>query len=159
MIGRKILSTGTGNSAPRSLSISFWIRSPESADMLARAAERITLRDVLDATAGPICLMACVDTPGACTHSSGCTSRQVWLAITADMREVLARYSLCDLAKRPCTGCRSDVQTARDARARGQRKTKARLAVKSSAAPSRRVSAPANGRRIPPPRKTGVRQA
>lgn len=127
--------------------------------VLARAAGRITLGEVLDVTAGPIRLMACVDAPDVCTHSRGCTSRQVWLAITADMREVLARYSLCDLAKRPCTECRSDGETARDAPARGKRKTKAQPAVTSSAAPPRRGSTPAKGRRIPPPKKTGVRQA
>jgi Rrf2 family protein len=114
--------------------------------VLAREPERITLRDVIDATSGPISLMACVDQPDSCEHSEACTSRHVWLAITADIRDVLARYTLCDLAKRPCSGCRSDVETARAARARGQRKNMAQPDVALSATPSRRGGRPAKGR-------------
>jgi Rrf2 family protein len=125
--------------------------------VLARAAERITLRDVVDATSGPISLMACVDAPDSCQHSDGCTSRHVWLAITADIRDVLARYSLCDLAMRPCAGCRSDVEAARALRVGGQRKQKPQPDVARAASPSPRGSRPARGRGTPQRKKTGVR--
>ena len=84
--------------------------------VLARQPEQITLRDVLEATSGPLCLMDCVDDPSACERTSSCTSRQVWLAVTEDIRQVLARYTLCDLAKRPCSGCREAAETAREHR-------------------------------------------
>ena len=81
--------------------------------VLARQPDRISLRDVIEATSGPICLMDCVDDADSCEHSAACTSRNVWLAVTADIREVLSRYTLCDLAKRPCAGCREAADAAR----------------------------------------------
>jgi Rrf2 family protein len=81
--------------------------------VLARQPDRISLRDVIEATSGPICFMDCVDQPDACEHNSTCTSRQVWMTVTAEIRAVLARYTLCDLAKRPCAGCRDAAETAR----------------------------------------------
>lgn len=81
--------------------------------VLSRQPELITLRDVIEATSGPLCLMDCVDHPSSCEHSGTCTSRQVWLEVTEDIRQVLARYTLCDLAKRPCAGCRESAETAR----------------------------------------------
>jgi Rrf2 family protein len=84
--------------------------------VLARPPEKITLRDVIEAASGPICLMDCVDSPEACEHSGGCLSRNVWLALTEDIRAVLGRYTLCDLARRPCAGCREAAELARLAR-------------------------------------------
>lgn len=83
---------------------------------LTRVPDRITLRDVIESTSGPVCLMDCVDKPGLCAHSGTCASRQVWLAVTEDIRAVLAGYSLCDLARRPCAGCQAAVESARAAR-------------------------------------------
>jgi len=80
---------------------------------LTRPPDGITLRDVIEATAGPICLMDCVDRPESCAQSPTCTSRSVWLAVTNDIRGVLARYTICDLAKRPCEGCRDEAADAR----------------------------------------------
>jgi Rrf2 family protein len=124
--------------------------------VLTRAPDRITLLDVLDATAGPMCLMACVDRPDSCERSSDCTSRQVWLAITTDIRDVLSRYTLCDLAKRPCAGCRSDVETARATRAGDKRNTNARPDVALAAVPSRRGRQPAKVSRARSSKQTGV---
>ncbi len=90
--------------------------------LLARQPDHITLRDVIEATSGPICLMDCVDTPDSCDRSAACTSRSVWVAVTEDIREVLARYTLCDLAKRPCAGCREAAATARVNRTWTQKK-------------------------------------
>lgn len=84
--------------------------------LLGRQPDRISLRDVIEATSGPICFMDCVDQPDACEHTSTCTSRQVWMQVTADIRAVLARYTLCDMAKRPCAGCRDAAETARENR-------------------------------------------
>jgi Rrf2 family protein len=101
--------------------------------VLARQPEQITLRDVLEATSGPLCLMDCVDDPSACERTASCTSRQVWLAVTEDIRQVLARYTLCDLAKRPCSGCREAAETAREHR------TERATTPKKPKAPARRA--------------------
>ena len=133
--------------------------------VLAREPERITLGDVIDATSGPICLMACVDKPDSCEHSEACTSRQVWLAITDEIRDVLARYTLCDLAQRPCSGCRTDVETARATRDRSRRKSMRQSDAALSVAPARqrgqlvrgrattKTSTPVARRRYPAARK------
>jgi len=60
--------------------------------------------------------MDCVDTPEGCEHSPTCTSRNVSLALTTDMRGVRARPTLGDHAKRPCAGCREAAEKARGAR-------------------------------------------
>ena len=105
--------------------------------VLAREPERISLRDVIEATAGPVCLMDCVDSPEGCEFSQSCMSRQVWLAVTDDIRRVLERYTLGDLAMRPCAGCRESAATARATRVSHQRKKReasARNALRGPAA-------------------------
>lgn len=83
---------------------------------LGKSPERITLREVIETAAGPIRLMDCVDAPEACEHSPTCTSRNVWVSLTDDVRGVLDRYTLGDLAKRPCAGLRDAAEKARGAR-------------------------------------------
>lgn len=80
---------------------------------LGRQPDQISLRDVIEAASGPICFMDCVDHSETCEHSPNCASRQVWLAITEDIRGVLDQYSLCDLARRPCAGCSDTAEAAR----------------------------------------------
>ncbi|MDO8834131.1 MAG: Rrf2 family transcriptional regulator [Vicinamibacterales bacterium] len=83
---------------------------------LGRLPDQVSLRDVIEAASGPICFMDCVDHPDACEHSLNCASRQVWLAVTDDIRGVLDRYTLCDLARRPCAGCSDTAEAARVSR-------------------------------------------
>ncbi len=105
--------------------------------VLARQPDRITLRDVIEATSGPICLMDCVDHPASCDRSDSCTSRQVWQAVTEDIRAVLACYTICDLAKRPCAGCREAASAARSARTGSHRKRPRKAARPGSSLPPR----------------------
>ncbi|MEW5981402.1 MAG: Rrf2 family transcriptional regulator [Acidobacteriota bacterium] len=85
---------------------------------LARLPETITLREVIEATDGPLCLMNCVDLPSVCEHSPTCPSRAVWVSLTNDLRDVLSRYSLADLATRPCAECQELAERAHHARER-----------------------------------------
>jgi Rrf2 family protein len=84
--------------------------------MLGRLPERISLREVLEASVGPLCLMECVDAPGMCDHSPTCPSRQVWVKVTGELRDVLDRFTLADLSSRPCSGSRAAALKARGAR-------------------------------------------
>jgi Rrf2 family iron-sulfur cluster assembly transcriptional regulator len=84
---------------------------------LVRTAEHITLREVMEATSGPLRLMDCVDKPATCERSSLCASRTMWVSLTGELRDVLNRYTLGDLAKRPCAGCRASAERARESRA------------------------------------------
>jgi Rrf2 family transcriptional regulator, iron-sulfur cluster assembly transcription factor len=113
--------------------------------VLSRKPDRISLRDVIEAASGPICLTDCVDVPGTCVHSGSCTSRQVWLAVTDEIRAVLARYTLCDLAMRPCAGCREAAASAREHRSRGRRVPPARPAASERGRGRKGPRAPAEG--------------
>ena len=97
---------------------------------LGKQPERITLREVIETTSGPIRLMDCVDKPDVCDHSPGCPSRAVWVLLTRDMRDVLDRYNLGDLAKRPCAGCRAAAQKARSQRSSPKAPSRSRGASK-----------------------------
>lgn len=79
---------------------------------LGRPPERITLRDVVEVTSGPVRLMDCVDKPDSCEHSNKCTSRAMWVNLTGELRGVLDQYTLNDLAQRPCAGCRTTAERA-----------------------------------------------
>ena len=83
---------------------------------LGRPPERITLREVMEVTTGPLQLMGCVDNPDTCEHSNKCTSRAMWVNLTGELRGVMDRYTLDDLAKRPCAGCRTTAERARSVR-------------------------------------------
>jgi len=64
---------------------------------------------------GPLRLMDCVDKPDICDHSAKCASRAMWVNRTGELRGVLDRFTLDDLAQRPCAGARATA--ARRARA------------------------------------------
>ena len=81
---------------------------------LGRLPERISLREIVEASVGPMCLMECVDLPAMCDHSPTCPSRQVWVKVTRELRDALDRFTLADLASRPCSGCRAAAQKARN---------------------------------------------
>lgn len=83
---------------------------------LSKAPSRITLREVMEVTSGPLRLMDCVDKPEVCEHSPKCESRAMWMNVTGELRGVLDRYTLDDLAQRPCAGCRSTATRARGLR-------------------------------------------
>ena len=85
----------------------------------------------MEVTSGPLRLMECVDKPETCEKSNKCTSRAMWVNLTGELRGVLDRYTLDDLAQRPCAGCRATA-----ARARGLRTT-----VEAARARPRRVEA------------------
>lgn len=84
---------------------------------LGRPPSAITLREVMEATTGSLCLMDCVDHPDSCEFSPRCPSRAMWVNLTAELRAVLDRYTLDDLAQRPCAGCRDTAARARGLRA------------------------------------------
>ena len=71
---------------------------------LVKPPSRITLREVMEVTSGPLRLMECVDKPDICEHSNKCASRAMWVNLTGELRGVLDRYTLDDLAQRPCAG-------------------------------------------------------
>ncbi|MDX2435746.1 MAG: Rrf2 family transcriptional regulator [Acidobacteriota bacterium] len=65
---------------------------------LAAPAHEISIRRIIEATIGPICVVDCIDEPEACLRSDYCECRVVYALINQRIGEVLDEFSLADLA-------------------------------------------------------------
>jgi Rrf2 family transcriptional regulator, iron-sulfur cluster assembly transcription factor len=68
---------------------------------LARPADEITVREVVEAVDGPIALNGCVLWPEDCTRSAGCRMHEVWVEAQERMMEVLGGVRLSQLEPNP----------------------------------------------------------
>lgn len=73
-------------------------QGPKGGYRLARAAEHISLLDVVEAVEGPIALNQCLVHTDACGRSPVCAVHQVWHKARQDMRNTLASANFADLA-------------------------------------------------------------
>ena len=67
---------------------------------LARAAEEISLRDVVVALEGEGALVTCVQDPEACGRAAGCAAREVWAALDERISEAMASFRLSGMVAR-----------------------------------------------------------
>jgi len=65
---------------------------------LARAPSEISVRDIVDVLETETSIVPCAGDPRACSRSGACAATEVWQRLAADIAEVLASYSLQDLA-------------------------------------------------------------
>ena len=65
---------------------------------LARPAGEITIRQIIEATIGPICVVDCIEEPEACPRADYCECRIVYALINLRIGEVLDEFTLADLA-------------------------------------------------------------
>lgn len=65
---------------------------------LAHPAHDISIRQIIEATIGAICVVDCIDEPEACLRSDYCECRVVYALINKRIGEVLDEFSLADLA-------------------------------------------------------------
>jgi Rrf2 family transcriptional regulator, iron-sulfur cluster assembly transcription factor len=65
---------------------------------LARAADGISVREVIEAVDGPISLNGCVLYPEECERSCECRMHNVWVRAQDRMMQVLDDVTLADLA-------------------------------------------------------------
>lgn len=68
--------------------------------VLARPAESITARDVLQAIEGPIAPVDCVVDEKRCRRAPGCAARELWMELASEMDRVLSSATLERLAGR-----------------------------------------------------------
>ncbi len=68
---------------------------------LARPADEISVREVVEAVDGPISLNGCVLWPEDCTRSAGCRMHEVWVEAQERMMEVLGEVRLSQLEPTP----------------------------------------------------------
>ena len=59
---------------------------------------KITIRQIIEATLGPVCVVDCVDEPEACPRADYCECRVVYALINQKIAEVLEEFTLADLA-------------------------------------------------------------
>ncbi|NLE64430.1 MAG: Rrf2 family transcriptional regulator [Elusimicrobia bacterium] len=66
---------------------------------LARPASEITLKDIVEAVEGPMCLVGCVNDPGICKRAGTCQARDVWGEATRAIADIFSRYNLEKMAE------------------------------------------------------------
>jgi Rrf2 family protein len=64
---------------------------------LANSPSETTIRQVVEAAIGPICVVDCLDDPILCPRSEFCECRVVYQLINRGIAEVLDAYTLTDL--------------------------------------------------------------
>ena len=72
--------------------------------MLARAAEVISFRDVIEALEGPIAVNACLDHGAGCDQIPRCTMIGVWNEVQQSITDVLSRTTIAALRQPACKG-------------------------------------------------------
>ena len=58
----------------------------------------ISIRQIIEATIGPVCVVDCIDEPEACPRADYCECRVVYGLINQRIGEVLEDFTLADLA-------------------------------------------------------------
>ena len=66
---------------------------------LARAADEISVVEMISALEGPVGITECTIHPGACAQEASCRVRDPWQRINAAVRDALDHITLADLAK------------------------------------------------------------
>lgn len=89
--------------------------------LLARNAEAIRLREIVEATIGPISIVDCVADPDLCERADSCENRLIYLLINDRICKVLDEYKLADLADfdrltRLCSALGRDPSTVAEGR-------------------------------------------
>ena len=64
---------------------------------LARPADQITLREVVEAVEGPIIPNQCLGSPDFCSHSSNCRTHLVWKKVQDQVKHTLDGVTLSEL--------------------------------------------------------------
>jgi len=64
---------------------------------LAAPASEITIRKIIEATIGPVCVVDCVDDPESCSRAEFCEARVVYALLNQRIAQVLDDFTLEDL--------------------------------------------------------------
>ncbi len=76
------------------------IRGARGGVLLAKAPEEIKLSEVIQIFEGSIAPAECVNSPGICSRSASCVTRDVWGELKKAMNGVLESTTLQDLVER-----------------------------------------------------------
>jgi Rrf2 family protein len=67
--------------------------------LLSRAADQITLNDIITVLEGPCDLVDCVSDTAVCFKSDTCVTRDIWGRLGSKIQEVLSGYTLASLVE------------------------------------------------------------
>lgn len=67
--------------------------------LLSRAADQISLNDIITVLEGPCDLVDCVSNTAACSKSDACVTRDIWGKLGSKIQEVLSGYTLASLVE------------------------------------------------------------
>jgi FeS assembly SUF system regulator len=73
------------------------VRGAEGGYRLARAAETITIADVIAAMEGDLAMTECCESISMCAIDSVCTMRENWRKINKMVQSLLARFTIIDM--------------------------------------------------------------
>jgi FeS assembly SUF system regulator len=68
-----------------------------------RAAEEISVAEIIAAIEGPIAMTECSVDPGVCQQEDSCNLRSNWQRISMAVAEAMARVSLAEMGRPPST--------------------------------------------------------
>ncbi|HET8612269.1 MAG TPA: SUF system Fe-S cluster assembly regulator [Sphingomonas sp.] len=80
--------------------------------VLARAADAISLADIVEAVEGPIALTCCIEERHDCALERTCQVRPHWGVVNEAVRDAFARVSLANLAESPPARAETAVEIA-----------------------------------------------
>ncbi len=67
---------------------------------LAKPPAEITMKEILQASEGSMCLVDCVEKPSVCKFVPVCTARDMWSEIAGSIDRVLTSTTLADMVER-----------------------------------------------------------
>lgn len=70
---------------------------------LTKSPAEITIKEILQASEGPMCLVDCVEKPESCNRVSFCAARDLWGEIAGDIDRILKTTTLSDMVARQNT--------------------------------------------------------
>jgi Rrf2 family protein len=65
--------------------------------MLARKAEDVTVRDIIEAVEGPVTFVECLGSDGGCVLAKSCSSKRLWGRVQDRVADALESMTLADL--------------------------------------------------------------
>lgn len=72
-------------------------RGPNGGYELARPADRISAREILESVEGPTNLLNCLISPSSCQRSTICAARRLWAKVDTEVSAILSETTLADL--------------------------------------------------------------
>jgi Rrf2 family protein len=68
--------------------------------VLGKEPAEITMKEIIEALEGSLCLVDCVERPAICNRVAFCITRDLWSEATEGMTRVLGKYTLADMVLR-----------------------------------------------------------